>query len=61
VEGLNNVYKYFISYSHPNGFGRCEITRDTEIKGIDDILGIEKAIRENSNLGIVVIQNYRLF
>jgi hypothetical protein len=55
------VYKYFVSYTTKNGFGRCEITRETEIKGIDDIFGIEKIICESIGCTTVGILYYKLF
>lgn len=55
------MYKYFISYSHGGGFGRCEITRDTLITGFEDIERIEKLIAKRNGFNSILILNYLLF
>jgi hypothetical protein len=52
-------YTYFIRYSHPAGFGRCEITINKKITSIQDIAAVEKIIKDGSGLSVIV-ENYSL-
>lgn len=54
------MYIYFISYSHPQGFGRCELIRENPITSIDDIQVIEKLLLEKNNVKSLAILNYSL-
>lgn len=51
--------KYFISYSHEDGFGMVEILRKNEIKTFDDLLAIAKAIEFSEEVRQVVLINYQ--
>lgn len=55
------LYKYFVSYRHKDGYGRCEISRDVPISGINDIEGIENAIAKQNGLKGISIHTFQLF
>jgi hypothetical protein len=42
------MFRYFVSYAHPRGFGRCYADRERPIAGIGDIEEIEQAIRASN-------------
>ena len=50
---------YFVSYSHPDGFGHSEITMDFGIQDFDDIKNIKKVIEEETGKSDVIIINYK--
>lgn len=54
------TYKYFVSYFHNSGYGRCEIVRDTFISSIEDIAGIEDAISKQNGFKNISIISFQL-
>lgn len=49
---------YYVAYMNYSGAGFCEVIRDKEIKNIDDIINIKKAIEKDKNLREVMIINF---
>ncbi len=53
-------YRYFISYSHQNGFGNLEVQRELEIECIKDITNIAEQIeKEDKAIKQVIILNFQ--
>ena len=56
------MFNYFISYAHINGFGNCEIKKETKISSFEDIKELRRLIEETQNFpeNTVVILNFIL-
>ena len=51
-------YVYFVSYSHPSGFGQIEIFRDKKISNYKDILEVREVIKKSNGFENIIIINY---
>lgn len=51
--------RYFISYSHPSGFGNTEVRTDYDLDYYDHRNSIQKEIAEKENLECVIILFYK--
>ena len=57
---FKRTYKYFVSYTFPNGSGMIEITRNKPIKTYSDVMSVAEFIKDNYvKTGNVVIVNYK--
>lgn len=53
--------KYFVSFSFEGGFGNCDITRETPISDMLDIIDVANCVRYTYKYQNVVILNFRKF
>ena len=60
---MNREYTYFISYSHPRGFGNLQMTRTLPIKDIRDIQAVARGIEETTGFRdkFITVLNFQLF
>lgn len=55
------MHKYFVSYAHNGGFGRCEVTTPQPIASSADIAEVERIIVEGNGLPWVSVLNFQPF
>lgn len=53
-------YTYFVSYSHPNGMGNCDIVTDDKISSWIDIQEMKNLLEKKYNLNNLIIINFIL-
>ncbi len=55
------MYEYFVSYAHKNGFGNCTVAISERVKGKSGIEFLEMMIYDSDEtLEDVVLINYKL-
>lgn len=53
-------HKYFVSYSHNNGFGMIEIFTDLKVKTYDDVIKLRETIKETNGLDVIILNWIKL-
>lgn len=54
-------YEYLINYCTPSGIGRCMLKINSKIKSYDDIVSIDKYLRNSDNIAIDTSVKEKLF
>ena len=47
-------YRYFISYAHPTGLGRTEVSLRRPMRSLSDVEVVERLLRSRSGVQITV-------
>lgn len=48
-------YEYFISYCHPQGYGRCTIGREIPIVSLEDIEAVEATLSKKNGASLALM------
>lgn len=54
------LYEYMVIYTLPNGIGRIQFTRSEPIRSYDDVVNVEKHIRNEKQLDNLFITDFKL-
>lgn len=54
------VYRYYVVYSTPTGWGSAYISRPDPISTFDDVTGLTEYVKELSNQPNILLQNWIL-
>ena len=54
------LYEYMIIYFLGNGIGRVQVTRSEPIRSYDDVVKVEKVIKDEKKLDNLFITDFKL-
>lgn len=64
---MNDKFCYIVSYVHNEGYGNSQITRDREVKDMNDIVELQNLLiedikeKEGNTIKNLCITNFQLF